>query len=115
MDAAPAAADGQPDSLATLYFESGSAALPAEFETVLSKVYHRMQRDPALKARVSGFHDSSGNPQLNADLAKQRASVVKDWLIQQGLSADRVSMDKPVVMEGDGTAKEARRVEVHVE
>ncbi|KRD31786.1 pyrophosphatase [Lysobacter sp. Root916] len=115
MGAAPATADVTPDSLATLYFESGSAALPAEFETVLSKAYHRMQRDPALKARVSGFHDSSGDPARNADLAKQRASVVRDWLIQQGLSADRVSMDKPVQMEGDGTAKEARRVEVRLE
>ncbi|UHQ25124.1 OmpA family protein [Lysobacter sp. 5GHs7-4] len=108
-------ADTQPDSLATLYFESGSAALPAEFETALSNVYHRMQRDPALKARVSGFHDRSGDPAANAELAKQRASVVKDWLIAQGLSADRVSMDKPVETEGDGTAKEARRVEVRLD
>jgi K(+)-stimulated pyrophosphate-energized sodium pump len=114
---APAAdaAAATPDSRATLYFESNSAALPAEFETALSNVYHRLQRDPALKARVSGFHDRSGDPAANAELAKQRASVVKDWLIAQGLSADRVSMDKPVETTGDGSAKEARRVEVLVE
>lgn len=112
---AAGAAAATPDSRATLYFESNSAALPAEFETALSNVYHRLQRDPALKARVSGFHDRSGDPAANAELAKQRASVVKDWLIAQGLSADRVSMDKPVETTGDGSAKEARRVEVLVE
>lgn len=112
---AAGAAAATPDSRATLYFGSNSAALPPELETALSNVYHRMQRDPALKARVSGFHDRSGDPTANAELAKQRASVVKDWLIAQGLSADRVSMDKPVETTGDGSAKEARRVEVVVE
>ncbi|KQZ63563.1 pyrophosphatase [Lysobacter sp. Root559] len=112
---AAGAAAATPDSRATLYFESNSAALPAEFETALSNVYHRLQRDPALKARVSGFHDRSGDPAANAELAKQRASVVRDWLIAQGLPADRVSMDKPVETTGDGTSKEARRVEVVVE
>lgn len=112
---AAGAAAAMPDSRATLYFGSNSAALPPELETALSNVYHRMQRDPALKARVSGFHDRSGDPTANAELAKQRASVVKDWLIAQGLSADRVSMDKPVETTGDGSAKEARRVEVVVE
>ncbi|KRA75649.1 pyrophosphatase [Lysobacter sp. Root667] len=112
---AAGAAAATPDSRATLYFESNSAALPAEFETALSNVYHRLQRDPALKARVSGFHDRSGDPAANAELAKQRASVVRDWLIAQGLPADRVSMDKPVETTGNGTSKEARRVEVVVE
>ncbi|WP_269204257.1 OmpA family protein [Lysobacter silvisoli] len=103
------------DSKATLYFEVGSAALPADFETALSGVYHRMQRDPALKARVSGFHDRSGDPAANAELAKQRASVVHDWLIAQGIAAERVSMDKPAETTGDGNANDARRVEVLVE
>ncbi|NUO74460.1 MAG: sodium-translocating pyrophosphatase [Lysobacter sp.] len=110
-----AAPEANTDSLATLYFESGSAALPTEFETALSRVYHRMQQDPALKAKVSGFHDRKGDPALNAELAKQRAAAVKDWLLAQGLSADRVSMEKPMETTGDGSNRDARRVEVRLQ
>ena len=67
------------------------------------------------KARISGFHDESGGAATNAEIAKQRAQAVKQWLQEQGIASERIEMDKPAVTEGGGDASEARRVEVSVE
>ena len=64
------------------------------------------------KALVSGFHDASGDPVKNAELAKMRAFAVRDALQQMGVAADQIELKKPEQMQADGTAAQARRVEV---
>jgi K(+)-stimulated pyrophosphate-energized sodium pump len=100
---------------AKLYFDVGSAQLPADAATTLAPSLAALQNDAAKHARISGFHDESGDAATNAELAKQRAQAVQQWLEAQGVAADRISLDKPAVTTGDGPAEEARRVEVAVE
>ncbi|MCX7230789.1 MAG: sodium-translocating pyrophosphatase [Burkholderiales bacterium] len=111
--AAPAAmptAAPRPDT-AKIYFESGATAAPAEAAAAIAKIVEWAKASPDAKIAVSGFHDSTGNAEQNAELAKGRAKMVVDLLTSNGIAADRLVMQKPVQMDaGDG--REARRVEV---
>ncbi|MEI2433261.1 OmpA family protein [Lysobacter yananisis] len=100
---------------AKLYFDLGSAQLPATAAGDLGGVLSALQAKADSKARISGFHDESGSAATNAELAKQRAQAVQHWLQEQGIAAERIELDKPTVTEGGGDAREARRVEVSVE
>ena len=63
------------------------------------------------KAVVSGYTDSSGDPDKNAELAKQRAFAVRDALKALGVAEDKIELKKPEqISAGDSAA--ARRVEV---
>jgi K(+)-stimulated pyrophosphate-energized sodium pump len=108
--AAMSAAAPRPDT-ARIYFESGAAAAPAEAATAIAKIVEWASTTPDAKIVVSGFHDSTGRAEQNAELAKGRAKKVADLLTSNGIAADRLVMQKPVQMDAsDG--REARRVEV---
>ena len=62
------------------------------------------------KIVISGFHDASGDPAKNAELAKQRALAVRDALKAAGVAEDRFEMKKPEQINA-GTDADARRVE----
>ena len=64
---------------------------------------------------LSGFHDQSGDPAHNAELAKQRALSVRDALVAGGVVMERVKMRKPESTVGTGSAEEGRRVEIRVQ
>lgn len=104
-----------PAGSAKLYFDVGSATPPASAEADLAGVVAALKAEPSTKARISGFHDESGGAATNAELAKERAQAVQGWLESQGIGADRIVLDKPMVTTGGGSADEARRVEVKVE
>ena len=63
---------------------------------------------------MSGFHDQTGNPALNADLAKQRAVAVRNLLVAAGVPEERIVLSPPAEAAGGSDDREARRVEVGV-
>lgn len=103
------------DHLAKVYFDVGSAVVPADASARLASVLGSLHAKPDSKARVSGFHDASGDLATNQELAKQRAQAIQQWLVVNGVAAERIELDKPMQTEGNGNADEARRVEVKVE
>ncbi|QLQ28129.1 sodium-translocating pyrophosphatase [Pseudoxanthomonas mexicana] len=114
--AAPmAAADVVDGRSARILFDSGSAVVPADTSARLSGVLGTLGADPATRVRVSGFHDASGDAAANEALAKQRAEAIQQWLVVNGVAADRITLDKPAQTTGSGDADEARRVDVLVE
>ncbi len=64
------------------------------------------------KAVISGYTDASGDPDKNAELAKQRALAVRDALKAAGVGEDKIELKKPESVSATGTTAEARRVEV---
>ena len=113
---APSAISAAADDahLAKLYFDVGATS-PTGADAALAKVLATLQADPASKARISGYHDASGSAATNAEIAKERAQTVQDLLVANGIAAERIVLDKPVLTTGAGPAEEARRVEVLVE
>lgn len=64
------------------------------------------------KLVISGFHDATGDPARNAELAKQRAFAVRDALKAAGVADSAIELKKPETATGSGNNAEARRVEV---
>jgi len=95
------------------YFASGSARLaPGALEALADVV--KAVRD-GKRAVISGYHDASGDPAQNEELAKQRAQAVADVLKASGVSDANIDLSKPPQTLASGTPAEARRVEVTLE
>jgi outer membrane protein OmpA-like peptidoglycan-associated protein len=98
----------------TLYFASGVSTLGPEMAAAMKTVVAAVQAADPRKVLISGFHDASGDPARNAELAKDRAKAVREALKAAGVAAERIALRKPESTTGDGTAREARRVEVRL-
>lgn len=110
MATAPAAA-----TLPRIYFEVDSDSLPADAVAVLAAVADAARANPAAAVLISGFHDATGNPEHNADLAKRRAQAVRHALEANGVPPERLQLDKPQQTTGGADPKEARRVELRLQ
>jgi outer membrane protein OmpA-like peptidoglycan-associated protein len=97
-----------------VYFEIGSDALSAEAQTVLAGLADAAREQDGTVVLISGFHDASGDPARNAELAKQRALAVRHALEANGVALERLVLDKPVLVLGGTDAREARRVELRL-
>jgi outer membrane protein OmpA-like peptidoglycan-associated protein len=103
------------DLVAKLYFDLGSAAMPADAAAAVATVRAALVTAPAsAKLVLSGFHDASGDPAKNAELAKERAKAVRAALQAAGVDAARVALRRPESTTGEGKPEEARRVEVRL-
>jgi K(+)-stimulated pyrophosphate-energized sodium pump len=63
---------------------------------------------------VTGYADRSGNHAAKVDLAKRRATAVRDALVAEGIPADRVRLKPPLDVTGSGSDPQARRVQISV-
>jgi K(+)-stimulated pyrophosphate-energized sodium pump len=109
---APAAITAPALASAKLYFEVGKAELPAEAAPLIGVFADSAKKETATKVVISGYHDASGDPAKNAELAKQRALAVRDALKAAGIAEDRFILVKPQEMMGGADPREARRVEL---
>jgi outer membrane protein OmpA-like peptidoglycan-associated protein len=112
--AAPAAATAAA-ALPRIYFEVDSDALPADATAVLAGVADAARANPAAAVLISGYHDATGNPEHNADLAKRRAQAVRHALEANGVPPERLQLAKPQQTAGGADPKEARRVELRLQ
>lgn len=107
---APVAAAAIDDRRARLYFELGSAELPADALTRVAPLVQAARAEARFV--VSGFHDARGDATANAELAKQRAMAVRDLLTTAGVAPERIELRKPALTTGGADPREARRVDV---
>lgn len=115
--AAPAAAPSADDAsvvvdagVVKFYFASGKSDLATGALDALKEAIAAAQAGKKLV--ISGFHDSTGDPAKNAELAKLRALAVRDALTGAGVAETSLELKKPEQTAGDGSNAEARRVEV---
>ena len=115
--AAPAMADGASfkveGGVVKFYFASGKAELASGADAALADIAKGVAGGK--KAIVSGYTDATGDPALNAALAKQRAEAVSAALKVAGVADDKVELKKPEMLTGSGGNAEARRVEVSLQ
>ena len=75
-----------------IQFDVNSDRLRPESGPVLKLVAEALAKQPALKLRIEGHTDSSGDAAKNLDLSKRRADSVKNALVGQfNVSADRLT------------------------
>jgi cytochrome c oxidase subunit II len=97
---------------ASIYFETGKSTLPADATTAVQAAADYAKAHPDAKLTLSGFTDTTGSADKNAELAKTRAQAVRDALKAAGIAEDRIVLKKPETITGGADAKEARRVEI---
>jgi len=114
VPAEPSTGEAGAGPSANVYFEVGSADLPADATGGLEPVVAYLKANPSSMAVISGFHDPTGDAAKNDELAKNRAQAVQNALEGAGIDATRIDMEKPVVTTGSGSLEDARRVEVTV-
>jgi outer membrane protein OmpA-like peptidoglycan-associated protein len=116
--AAPVAASSDDASVVVengvvkFYFASGKADLAAGALDALGEAIAAAKAGKKLV--ISGFHDATGDPAFNAELAKQRAMAVRAALVGAGVAEAGVELKKPEQTMGTGNNAEARRVEVAI-
>lgn len=98
----------------TVYFETGVATLGADQAEAMKALVAAVQANDSRKVLLSGFHDATGDPAKNAELAKERAKAVREALKAAGVAPERIGLRKPESTTGDGNNKEARRVEARL-
>ncbi|MGE0348923.1 OmpA family protein [Hydrogenophaga sp.] len=94
------------------YFASGKSDLASGALDALGEAIDAAKA--GRKLVISGFHDATGDPAFNAELAKQRAMVVRDALAGAGVAESAMELKKPEQTTGSGNNAEARRVEVMI-
>lgn len=92
------------------YFAVGKADLATGALVALDDAIDAAKNGKRLA--ISGFHDATGDPAFNAELAKQRAFAVRDALLGAGVAEASMELSKPEETTGTGNPAEARRVEV---
>jgi len=112
--AAPPAAATIPPA-AKLFFEVGKNDLPKDAESTMKAILEYLKANASSKAVISGYHDPTGDQAQNQELAKNRATAVREALKAAGIEEARIVMQKPQETTGTGELAEARRVEVSIQ
>jgi len=97
-----------------LFFPVSKADPPADAAQKLLALIDYLRAHPDSTVDISGYVDRTGDPDKNAELAKDRAKTVREILKASGIPDERINMKKPEVVTGTGSAEEARRVEVSI-
>jgi len=104
--------------LNNVYFAIGQAGILEESHKELQKVVEMMKENPSIKIRIDGHTDNQGDSHLNKILSLDRAKNVRDYLLRQGVSAERVSLKgwgdtQPLESNvSEGERQRNRRVEI---
>jgi outer membrane protein OmpA-like peptidoglycan-associated protein len=78
-------------TLNDVLFEFDKANLKPGAMRSLTNVAEFLREDPGQKVTIEGYTDSVGSDAYNRELSQQRADAVRDFLIQNGISANRIT------------------------
>lgn len=77
----------------SVFFEIGSAVIPARDEVNLKSIAELMQNNPNMTLSLTGYADSdTGSATWNKQLSENRANAVADALVKLGVSRDRLQV-----------------------
>lgn len=106
------------DYAKTILFNSGKSSFQAQTMSVLKAITGILKEYPSANFMIEGHTDSQGDDKFNQKLSENRAAAVKNYLVENGIDASRLTSagfgeSKP--MDSNKTSKgraNNRRVEV---
>lgn len=107
-------------SMSDVLFDTGQYSLKSGAREKLAKVAGILIAYPGLNIAVGGYTDNVGGDEMNQKLSEYRAGSVRDYLVQEGVTANTVSAtgfgNSSPVASNDNSAgrQENRRVELVV-
>lgn len=90
---APSASASAPSVSLQILFQSGSAKLMPESESLLNKLSKAVNA-PALSSyhfKIAGHTDAAGSADYNQKLSERRAAAVREYLVSNGIESSRLS------------------------
>jgi peptidoglycan-binding protein ArfA len=108
-------------TLPNLYFTQSTAALLPGSRPTLNALARTLRQQPTMQLEIAGHTDNVGEAALNLRLSEQRARVVRQYLVQQGIDSVRLTARgyggaRPVADNRDPQQRPRnRRVEVVVQ
>ncbi|MBO0330803.1 OmpA family protein [[Muricauda] lutisoli] len=108
------------DYARTILFDTGKSSIKAESTSVMVDIIQILNEYPNAKFTVEGHTDSVGSESLNQRLSEERANSVRDFLIDKGIDADRLSAigygeAKPIATNNTRAGRaQNRRVEINL-
>lgn len=106
--------------LNNVFFANSKPDLLPESYPELDRIAQAFADNPALEVRLEGHTDIAGNPLLNMKLSKARVRVVKAYLVEKGVSPNRIVLEafgasRPLSQKRDPESmKKNRRVEFKI-
>jgi outer membrane protein OmpA-like peptidoglycan-associated protein len=83
---------GRIEILQRVEFATAKDKILERSEPVLQEVYNILRVNENIKLiRIEGHTDNRGKDKANMDLSKRRALSVKRWLVERGVSEDRIT------------------------
>ncbi|MCG8699536.1 MAG: OmpA family protein [Bacteroidales bacterium] len=103
-----------------IFFEVDKADLMPSSINELNRLLVFLQNNPGIQIEIHGHTDSDASEEWNLDLSKRRAVSVKEFLIQHGISKERLytkafGESKPIAPNTSEQGKQKnRRVEIRI-
>lgn len=109
--------DDTRSELTGVTFKAGSAELVPSSLKTLNAAIAGLKRNPKAKIEVEGHTSSDGSVELNQQLSEDRANSVRNYMIEQGIDADRVTAVGygPSRPKGDNSTEAGRRANRRIE
>ncbi|MGB1248219.1 MAG: OmpA family protein [Chitinophagales bacterium] len=85
------AISGQEFALHNVFFDSNSATLKDESKVELKQLFKFLKNNPEMQIEIGGHTDDVGEENDNQILSENRAKAVLDYLVENGIDADRLT------------------------
>ncbi len=101
-------------------FDVGRYAIKPNMRPVLDRLATTLNQHPVTTVTIIGHTDSTGSDAVNDPLSINRAAATRDYLVQRGVSAQRIGIDgrgsrQPVADNGTPSGRaQNRRVEIFI-
>ncbi len=71
-------------------FEYASKTIEPKMQVQLHKIFVFLRDNPSIRIEIGNHTDSRGRADLNKKLSLQRANIIKDYLVKQGIDSKRI-------------------------
>jgi peptidoglycan-associated lipoprotein len=79
-------------NLGEVYFDLDESSIRDDARPILQRSADYMKRWPSIQVTVEGHCDSRGSSEYNLALGTRRSTSVKDYLVNLGIPANRVTV-----------------------
>ncbi len=100
--------------LKNIFFDSGKSSLKGESLNELEKLYNLLKDNGQIKIEISSHTDNVGGTESNQKLSDNRSAAVIKYLIDKGISADRLKAkgygeQKPIAGNDSAEGRQSNR------